>query len=140
MAEEHKGTIWSQILVAVAVAILVGTTAPWWWAELRDIVTGGESRGPTGLSPPGPDTSAHSSAFDRANAVQSLYNRGKAAPCPLLYQIIDGIAVYNGDSAPLPTDLAQTVFFPIAKAQPTVSDLAKDRIARLRNGRSDCQL
>ena len=29
-SEKHKGTI-SQIVVAVAVALLAGSTAPWWW-------------------------------------------------------------------------------------------------------------
>jgi hypothetical protein len=32
---EGKGPL-SQILVAVAIALLVGGTAPWWWQELKD--------------------------------------------------------------------------------------------------------
>ena len=32
-SEKHQGTI-SQIVVAVAVALLAGTTAPWWWDRL----------------------------------------------------------------------------------------------------------
>jgi hypothetical protein len=32
---EGKGPL-SQILVAVAIAFLVGGTAPWWWQELKD--------------------------------------------------------------------------------------------------------
>ncbi len=35
MSSKEKNSPYTQILVAVAIAILVGSTTPWWWAEVR---------------------------------------------------------------------------------------------------------
>jgi hypothetical protein len=41
--EKTKGKVWGQIIVAVTVALLVGSTAPWWWEELKGSSNPGSS-------------------------------------------------------------------------------------------------
>jgi len=73
MAKKKEGSPYSQILVAVVVALVAGGTAPWWWGELRNLITGSPpspppSAGPDSGSQPGnPSSSEPSPAAARCS-------------------------------------------------------------------------
>ena len=70
------------------------------------------------------------------NAVQNIYNGYKSAytakDCNTLKSLISQLEIYKNNSAPVPADKAYSVLFPQKVTNPTIGDLAKDRIQRIR--------
>jgi hypothetical protein len=61
MAQGKASGPLSQILVAVAIALLVGGTAPWWWQELKEWLrpAAEERKAPTAPQASGAEKAAH---------------------------------------------------------------------------------
>lgn len=136
MAERGIG---SQILVALVIAIVAGGSSPWWWGEVKGWLHGGSSDRPPATIPAPGVGDLEQQAISDSDAIQQLYNRHKkTTDCMINRQLVAGIQAYIGNRLPLPDKLSGTILFPAAKANPTVSDLAADRIQRIKDVRSAC--
>ncbi|MBU0909102.1 MAG: hypothetical protein KKA54_20345 [Proteobacteria bacterium] len=139
---KKKDSLLSQILVAVAIALLAGGTAPWWWSELKDVfrMRTGESPATSVERPPTePPVESLRRALEDYEAVHALYGQSRPADnCVEIRDIVEHIRLYVGNERLVPESFRYTVRYPTPKSVPTISDLATDRITRIKNTKSQC--
>ncbi|XLS27418.1 hypothetical protein ACJD0Z_09435 [Flavobacteriaceae bacterium M23B6Z8] len=81
------------------------------------------------------------SSYQRYNKVQSLYGRYYsivANDCNGVNALIRELEAYKNDRTPVPADKAYTVSFKRKVTNPTIADLAEDRIARVAYKFANC--
>jgi hypothetical protein len=140
--KKKKDSLLSQILAAVVIALLAGGTAPWWWSELKGVFNKrtGDSQA---ISVETPSTEPPAESLRRAledyEAVQALYGQSRpAGNCVEVRRIVEHIRLYAGNERLVPESFRYTVRYPATKPAPTISDLAVDRITRIKNAKSQC--
>ena len=135
-SEKSQHSVISQILVSVVIALLVGGTSPWWWDEFKQVF-----QKPTSDESPRTETSQEvlKMALADYESVQGIYNKSKSAKtCVQFRRIVEEIRLYVGNERPVPESFAYSVRYPSRKPHPTISDLAIDRITRVKRGNSEC--
>ena len=148
MSERPRGPL-SQIAVGVVVAALVGGSSPWWWSELKarfgsqsspSTVQHAPAPNPSAPNPPGPATTpADNYSQTDYEAVQSIYERRQnAKTCVDVKAPDEPDAAVLRQPAPRPAQFVDTIRYPAPVPKPTISDLAKDRIARIKDARPKC--
>ena len=77
--------------------------------------------------------------------LQALYVRYRALGvrqdrlvCPTVLEIVAGLEKYTGHLSLVPADRQRTVLFPSPKDEPTIGDLASDRILRIKKAMKQC--
>lgn len=141
MSEDgKKSPVFSQILVAVVIALLAGGSAPWWWNEAKILFRPAHPVKPA-VSVKGPEPAAEilKLALVDYEAVQALYLQARQSQSCVDYRrIVEHIRVYVGNKRPVPENFRYTVRYPTTKPMPTISDLATDRITRITQANSKC--
>jgi cytoskeletal protein RodZ len=148
MSDRPRGPL-SQIAVGIVVAALVGGSAPWWWNELKARFT--SKSAPTTVqhapapNPPAPNPPAPAAApadtYSQTDydAVQTIYERRQTAKtCVDVKRLTSRIQQYIGTQHLVPPKFVDTIRYPAPVPKPTISDLAKDRIARIKDARPKC--
>ncbi len=70
-----------------------------------------------------------------ANKVQQIYSNGKRArSCSELHRILRALKTYYRYKTPLPKKWHYTILHPKKVRNPTIADMARDRLLRLRKG------
>jgi cytoskeletal protein RodZ len=148
MSDRPRGPL-SQIAVGVVVAALVGGSSPWWWNELKARFTSQSSPttvqhapapNPSVPNPPGP-AAAPADNYSQSDyeAVQSIYERRQnAKTCVDVKRLTSRMQQYFGNQHLVPPKFVDTIRYPAPVPKPTISDLAKDRIARIKDARPKC--
>lgn len=78
-------------------------------------------------------------ALEQAQAIQAFYNEHKSRRTCMQYrEIVKKISAYVGKTELVPEHMRYTVRYPSKKDTPTISDLATDRITRVKQVRSEC--
>jgi hypothetical protein len=72
------------------------------------------------------------------NAIQNIYIQYRSANCTQAKEMIRKIQRYRNETIAVPTSKAYSVNYPNKVNNPSIGDLAKDRIARLRNQFKSC--
>lgn len=148
MSDQPRNPL-SQILVAVVIALAVGGSAPWWWVELKGLF--GRQQGAQEQQEQGTQAQHQQGAQEQPrprphtynqaayDSVQALYVKHKAASaCGEIRHLVSGIEAYLGNRDLVPPDAIYTVRNPTLVRAPTISDLATDRIIRIKSVRTDC--
>lgn len=140
--EKPQRSVLSQVLVAIVIALLAGGTAPWWWNEVKQVFQTTASDKPSN-SKETPPTETPQEARNKALAdfesVQAIYNRSKSAKtCVQFRRIVEEIRLYVGNKRSVPESFKYSVLYPSKKSNPTISDLAIDRITRVKRINSQC--
>lgn len=143
MAEKKKkDSLLAQILAAVVIALLAGGTAPWWWSELKEVLnkkTGDSPATSVEKTPAEAPAESLRRALEDYEAVQALYGQSKPADnCVEVRRIVEHIRLYAGNERLVPESFRYTVRYPATKPAPTISDLAVDRITRIKKTKSQC--
>ena len=149
MSDRPRGPL-TQVAVGVVVALLVGGSVPWWWGDLKarfsshpTQVTEKPAPSPQQSPPPAPQ-SAPAPAPDQYSqtdydAVQSIYERRQnAKTCVDVKRLVSRIQQHIGNQHLVPPKYVDTIQYPAPVAKPTITDLAKDRIARIKDARPKC--
>ena len=148
MSDRPRGPL-SQIAVGVVVAALVGGSSPWWWNELKARFTSqsppttvqhAPTPNPSVPNPPGP-AAAPADNYSQSDyeAVQSIYERRQnAKTCVDVKRLTSRMQQYFGNQHLVPPKFVDTIRYPVPVPKPTISDLAKDRIARIKDARPKC--
>lgn len=147
MSQRPHGPI-SQIAVGVVVALLVGGSVPWWWSDLKAKFTGQPSQvtekrapAPQEAPPPSPQPAPKPDEYSQSDyeQVQSIFERRKTAKtCADVKRLTSRMEQYFGNQHLVPPRFVDTIQYPTPLPKPTISDLAKDRIARIRDARPKC--
>jgi len=138
MPDGDNNTLLAQILVGVVIAVLAGGTAPWWWTaiggESADELAAGDDRAQS------PSDPAH--AIEAYEAIQALYVEARKLPpdvdCPTVRLLIEKIRVHGDDANAVPPSFEYTVKYPADVTDPTIGDIAADRISRIERQRAGC--
>jgi len=79
-------------------------------------------------------------ALDDFDAVQEIYNRAKASDptCVQLRRIVEEMRVYSDNQKPVPESFRYSVIYPSPTPEPTIADLAADRIHRVKQVKPTC--
>jgi len=78
-------------------------------------------------------------ALEDYEAVQALYSQAKSAhTCVEFRRIVEQIRLSVGNDRLVPESFRYTVTNPSTKPTPTISDLATDRIIRIKNINTQC--
>jgi hypothetical protein len=78
-------------------------------------------------------------ALEEFEAIQEIYNEHKSETTCVEYRnMVEQIRVFDGSPNPVPESFRYTILYPSKKAMPTISDLATDRITRIKRVRSQC--
>jgi hypothetical protein len=147
MSDRPRGPI-SQVAVGVLVALLVGGSVPWWWSDLKarfsshpSQVTEKLAPSPQEAPPPSPQPAPNSDEYSQSDyeAVQSIYERRQnAKTCVDVKRLTSRMQQYFGNQHLVPPKFVDTIRYPAPVPKPTISDLAKDRIARIKDARPKC--
>jgi hypothetical protein len=147
MSDRPRGPI-SQVAVGVLVALLVGGSVPWWWSDLKtrfsshpSQVTEKPAPSPQEAPPPSPQPAPNSDEYSQSDyeAVQSIYERRQnAKTCVDVKRLTSRMQQYFGNQHLVPPKFVDTIRYPAPVPKPTISDLAKDRIARIKDARPKC--
>ena len=76
MPDDAKKTWLSQILVGIAITLLAGGTAPWWWGELTAVL----DRGTTGAPEVPPRSESPAATLSAYDTIQKLYESARSLP------------------------------------------------------------
>ncbi len=147
MSDRPRGPM-SQVAVGVVVALLVGGSVPWWWSDLKaklgshpSQVTVKPAPSPQEAPPPSPQPAPNSDEYSQSDyeAVQSIYERRQnAKTCVDVKRLTSRMQQYFGNQHLVPPKFIDTIRYPAPVPKPTISDLAKDRIARIKDARPKC--
>jgi hypothetical protein len=147
MSDRPRGPI-SQVAVGILVALLVGGSVPWWWSDLKarfsshpSQVTEKPAPSPQEAPPPSPQPAPNSDEYSQSDyeAVQSIYERRQnAKTCVDVKRLTSRMQQYFGNQHLVPPKFVDTIQYPVPVPKPTISDLAKDRIARIKDARPKC--
>jgi hypothetical protein len=147
MSDRPRGPL-SQIGVGVIVALLVGGSVPWWWSDLKarftshpSQVTEKRASSPQDAPPPSPQPAPASEDYSQSDyeAVQAIFERRKnAKTCVDVKRLTSRIQQYVGNQHLVPPRYIDTIRYPAPVAKPTISDLAKDRIFKIKDARPAC--
>ncbi len=152
--DSKKQSVWSQILMAVAIALLAGGTSPWWWNEIVgsrgqdapapqviEATPAAPSAPQVPQAPQNQDQTHLQQALDDTTAIQAIYERAsrdRSMGCPDVRRSVETIRVYTASGLPVPESYRYTVRYPREVADPTVADYATDRIERIKRSRAGC--
>lgn len=138
----------SQVAVGIVVALLVGGSVPWWWSDLKgklgshpSQVTEKPAPSPQEAPPPSPQPAPNSDEYSQTDydAVQSIFERRQnAKTCVDVKRLTSRMQQYFGNQHLVPPKFIDTIRYPAPLPKPTISDLAKDRIARIKDARPKC--
>ena len=149
MSDRPRGPI-SQVAVGVAVALLVGGSVPWWWSDLKakfsshpTQVTEKPAPSPQQAPAPAPQSAPAPAPNDYSqadyDAVQSIYDRRQnAKTCVDVKRLVSRIQQQIGNQHLVPPKYVDTIQYPAPIGKPTITDLARDRIARIKDARPKC--
>ncbi len=147
MSDRPRGPL-SQVAVGILVALLVGGSVPWWWSDLKaklsshpSQVTEKPAPSPQEAPPPTPQSAPATDEYSQSDydAVQSIFERRKTAKaCVDVKRLTSRIQQYIGNQHLVPPKFVDTIRYPAPVPKPTISDLAKDRIARIKDARPAC--
>jgi len=154
MSDRPRGPL-SQIGVGVIVALLVGGSVPWWWSDLKARfsshpsqvtekpapVTEKPAPSTQQIPPPSPQPAPPENEYSQSDydAVQSIFERRKTAKaCVDVKRLTSRIQQYVGNQHLVPLRFVDTIRYPAPVPKPTISDMAKDRIFKIKDARPAC--
>jgi len=167
MAEGNSGGWVGQLIGAIVIALVAGGSSPWWWSELKrawqpDAPPAASSPvAPASAAAPVAPVRAASTASaptvtpavapasappttpepnpEAYRAVQRIYERTKGvSDCAALADSIKNLQRYTRGQRLVPEEFSQTVIYPKRMVQPTIADLAIDRISRVKLASPSC--
>src|SRR5262245_60063242 len=133
----------SQIAVGVVVALLVGGSVPWWWSDLKARFSSHPSQVTEKPAPSPPPAQPAPAQDDYSqtdyDAVQSIFERRKTAKsCVDVKRLTSRIQQHVGNQHLVPLKYVDTIRYPSPVPKPTISDLARDRIYKIKDARPAC--